>query len=274
MPIRRRARAHPPDLRRPRLPCAVDPPAPARRGPAARSRMPWQRLRGSRRSRPAMSSTTPPSDACCRMLSPASARNARSTSSATGASDRRPPPQVGQEMERLFKRYLKDTRPVARSIEIRRALQLQPRAAALPISRRDRVAGRTPQQELERLTWEKAPDRYPDGVTPRSAPSSSMSCKLIAELDYAPYFLTVHAIVAEARRREILCQGRGSAANRRSAMSSASPRSTRCAPSCCSSASSAPSGASRPTSTSISSMSARGSDPVDLRDLWPQPQPR
>src|SRR3546814_2363736 len=37
--------------------------------------------------------------------------------------------------------------------------------------------------------------------------------KLIGQLDYAPYFLTVHSIVAEARRREILCQGRGSAAN-------------------------------------------------------------
>ncbi len=37
--------------------------------------------------------------------------------------------------------------------------------------------------------------------------------KLIAELGYAPYFLTVHAIVREARRRGILCQGRGSAAN-------------------------------------------------------------
>src|SRR3546814_13923914 len=37
--------------------------------------------------------------------------------------------------------------------------------------------------------------------------------RLIAQLDYAPYFLTVHSIVVEARRRGILCQGRGSAAN-------------------------------------------------------------
>ena len=36
---------------------------------------------------------------------------------------------------------------------------------------------------------------------------------LIAELRYEPYFLTVHDIVAFARRKEILCQGRGSAAN-------------------------------------------------------------
>ncbi len=37
--------------------------------------------------------------------------------------------------------------------------------------------------------------------------------RLIDQLGYAPYFLTVNAIVAESRRRGILCQGRGSAAN-------------------------------------------------------------
>lgn len=36
---------------------------------------------------------------------------------------------------------------------------------------------------------------------------------LIEQLSYAPYFLTVHAIVSFARSRGILCQGRGSAAN-------------------------------------------------------------
>ncbi len=37
--------------------------------------------------------------------------------------------------------------------------------------------------------------------------------KLIGELKFAPYFLTVHDIVAFARSKDILCQGRGSAAN-------------------------------------------------------------
>ncbi|TWB46454.1 DNA polymerase III alpha subunit [Nitrospirillum viridazoti] len=36
---------------------------------------------------------------------------------------------------------------------------------------------------------------------------------LVAKLNYAPYFLTVHDIVQFARSRGILCQGRGSAAN-------------------------------------------------------------
>ena len=37
--------------------------------------------------------------------------------------------------------------------------------------------------------------------------------KLIRKLNYSPYFLTVYDIVKFARSRDILCQGRGSAAN-------------------------------------------------------------
>src|SRR3546814_14400661 len=74
-------------------------------------------------------------------------------------------------------------------------------------------AARTPQQELERLTWEKAPLRYPEGIDGKVRAQLEHELELIGELDYAPYFLTVHSIVAEARRREIPCQGRGSAAN-------------------------------------------------------------
>jgi len=44
-------------------------------------------------------------------------------------------------------------------------------------------------------------------------PQIEKECELIAELGYASYFLTVHDIVRFARRRRILCQGRGSAAN-------------------------------------------------------------
>ena len=40
-----------------------------------------------------------------------------------------------------------------------------------------------------------------------------MNSRLIADLEYEPYFLTVYDIVAFARSQDILCQGRGSAAN-------------------------------------------------------------
>ncbi|QNA83778.1 DNA polymerase III subunit alpha [Sphingomonas sp. So64.6b] len=118
-----------------------------------------------------------------------------------------------EEMERLFRRYLKDTGPVARSVEF--AARCTFSLAELKYQYPDEVAvpGRTPQQELERLTWEKAPLRYPEGISDAVRSQLEHELRLIGQLDYAPYFLTVHAIVAEARRREILCQGRGSAAN-------------------------------------------------------------
>jgi error-prone DNA polymerase len=71
----------------------------------------------------------------------------------------------------------------------------------------------TPQAALEAFTWEGAETRYPGGVPERTREALTHELKLIASLDYAPYFLTVHDIVRFARSKEILCQGRGSAAN-------------------------------------------------------------
>ena len=62
------------------------------------------------------------------------------------------------------------------------------------------------------LAWEGAAERYPDGI-PDNVRNLDHELALIAKLDYAPYFLTVHHIVRYARSRNILCQGRGSAAN-------------------------------------------------------------
>ena len=74
-------------------------------------------------------------------------------------------------------------------------------------------AGKTPQSHLEDLTWEGAAWRFPDGVPDKVRDTLEKELALIAELNYAPYFLTVHDIVHYARSRGILCQGRGSAAN-------------------------------------------------------------
>ena len=80
--------------------------------------------------------------------------------------------------------------------------------------------GKTVQQHLEDLTWEGARehyslDRYPEGVPVEVQKRLHDELKLIAKLDYARYFLTVYDVVAFARNqdKEILCQGRGSAAN-------------------------------------------------------------
>ena len=74
-------------------------------------------------------------------------------------------------------------------------------------------SGEGTQERLTRLTWEGAHKRYPDGVPDKVKNLIETELKLIDELGYAPYFLTVHDIVAFARSRGILCQGRGSAAN-------------------------------------------------------------
>ncbi len=73
--------------------------------------------------------------------------------------------------------------------------------------------GVPPQQQLERLTWQGAKRRYPGGPTAEVRKMIEHELSLIAELSYAPYFLTVYDLVRFAREKEILCQGRGSAAN-------------------------------------------------------------
>jgi len=73
--------------------------------------------------------------------------------------------------------------------------------------------GLTPQQELERQTWAGAHRRYGDELPERVVKVVRHELSLIAELGYAPYFLTVYDVVRFARSQGILCQGRGSAAN-------------------------------------------------------------
>ena len=76
--------------------------------------------------------------------------------------------------------------------------------------------GETAQETLERLTWAGAREALSRRAFPTSvkAGASGTELCLIAYKDYAPYFLTVHDIVRYARdERNILCQGRGSAAN-------------------------------------------------------------
>ena len=71
----------------------------------------------------------------------------------------------------------------------------------------------TPQDALVHLAWEGAAARYPGGIPDSVRQSLDHELALIAQLKYAPYFLTVHHIVGYARSQNILCQGRGSAAN-------------------------------------------------------------
>ena len=75
------------------------------------------------------------------------------------------------------------------------------------------MEGRTAQQALTALTQAAADRMFPDGLPASYRNQIDHELRLIDQLGYAPYFLTVNSIVAESRRRGILCQGRGSAAN-------------------------------------------------------------
>ena len=114
------------------------------------------------------------------------------------------------EMHRLFSDY---PEALARSREIverccfdMSQLQYQyPEEAIVP--------GLDAQQSLTKFTWEGAADRYPEGIPDEVRKAILHELELIREMRYAPYFLTVYSIVRFARSKDILCQGRGSAAN-------------------------------------------------------------
>ncbi len=73
--------------------------------------------------------------------------------------------------------------------------------------------GETPAECLERLTYEGAHGRYPEGLPEAVQAQILHELAVIAQLKYEMYFLTVHDLVRFARSQGILCQGRGSAAN-------------------------------------------------------------
>ena len=73
--------------------------------------------------------------------------------------------------------------------------------------------GETPTTHLRHLTYEGLKTRYANGTPASVLTTVEHELRLVAELAYEPFFLTVHDIVRFARSENILCQGRGSAAN-------------------------------------------------------------
>lgn len=74
-------------------------------------------------------------------------------------------------------------------------------------------AGITPLEFLRELTWKGATARFPTGMTAAVKQQLEHELEIIGDLQYESYFLTVWDLVRFARARNILCQGRGSAAN-------------------------------------------------------------
>jgi error-prone DNA polymerase len=73
--------------------------------------------------------------------------------------------------------------------------------------------GETPTSHLRALTMQGCAYRWPQGAPPAVLDSIEHELRLIEALKFEPFFLTVHDVVDYARSQNILCQGRGSAAN-------------------------------------------------------------
>jgi error-prone DNA polymerase len=120
------------------------------------------------------------------------------------------------EMARLFSRY---PEAIARTREIMDRCRFDMSQLEYQYPDERTHPELTPQACLRKFVWMGAKERYADRTRyPRGVPNAVLKqllaeLAIIDELDYAAYFLTVHAIVAFARSQDILCQGRGSAAN-------------------------------------------------------------
>jgi error-prone DNA polymerase len=115
-----------------------------------------------------------------------------------------------EEMARLFARH---PGAIERTMEIAGRCRFSLNELRYQYPHEVHIAGLSAQQTLVHLTWEGAATRYKTGIPDNVTKQLQHELELIAQLEYAPYFLTVHSIVRFARSQYILCQGRGSAAN-------------------------------------------------------------
>jgi error-prone DNA polymerase len=131
---------------------------------------------------------------------------------------------LGKRLEANAERYLKPAGEMARLFrDVPEAIAETMRFAARIHFSLDQLRyqypdepvppGKTAQRHLEDLTWAGAHRKFPIRIAPKTKKVLHKELRLIRKLRYAHYFLTVHDIVHFARDQNILCQGRGSAAN-------------------------------------------------------------
>ncbi len=131
---------------------------------------------------------------------------------------------IGKRLEANAERYLKPAAEMARLFrDLPEAIAETMRFAGRITFSLDQLKyqypdepvppGKTAQQHLEDLTWAGVNKYFPNGINAVLRATLQKELALIEGLKYAHYFLTVHDIVHYARSQNILCQGRGSAAN-------------------------------------------------------------
>ncbi|WP_144796789.1 error-prone DNA polymerase [Microbacterium paludicola] len=114
----------------------------------------------------------------------------------------------GAEMTERFRRY---PGAISHGLTIAEESAFELRRARPDLPRQEVPEGHTPMSWLRRLVWEAVPSRYPR-LDDAGRARIERELNVIEEKDFPGYFLIVHGIVTEAKRRGILCQGRGSAA--------------------------------------------------------------
>ncbi|MFJ6652880.1 error-prone DNA polymerase [Microbacterium sp. NPDC091313] len=115
----------------------------------------------------------------------------------------------GAEMARRFARY---PGAIARTVTLADELAFPLRKAKPALPKQTVPEGHTPMSYLRRLVWDAVPRKYPR-LTAEQRRRIEGELDVIESKDFPGYFLIVWSIVQEARRRGILCQGRGSAAS-------------------------------------------------------------
>src|SRR5690606_11176366 len=114
----------------------------------------------------------------------------------------------GAEMTERFRRY---PGSIANGLRIAEECAFPLRRAKPALPRQEVPEGETPMSHLRALVWQAVPAKYPR-LDDDGRRRIERELNVIEEKDFPGYFLIVHGIVEEARRRGILCQGRGSAA--------------------------------------------------------------
>jgi error-prone DNA polymerase len=118
--------------------------------------------------------------------------------------------KTAEEMKRLFALYpeaIENTQKIARACKfcLSELKYVYPKEIT--------SEGRTPQEELIYLTWKGANEKYNNVIPEKVKKQIQFELDFIERKNYAAYFLTVYDFVRFARSQDILCQGRGSAAN-------------------------------------------------------------
>ncbi len=118
--------------------------------------------------------------------------------------------KTAEEMKRLFAQY---PEAIANTKRIADACVFSLGELTYVYPEEITTEGRTPQEHLVHITWKGAKEKFAENLPEKIRETIQFELDFIERKNYAAYFLTVYDFVNFAKNENILCQGRGSAAN-------------------------------------------------------------